>query len=95
MFDLPRVWKFATPVNQLDDVIELAMPEGAAVLSAVNQREHLCIYAECDPQAAPVKRRFRVAGTDHPLTPAVNRRFVGTVIFMSGDFVLHVYELTD
>lgn len=95
MFDLPRVWKFPTELSQVDDVVELMIPAGAKVLSAVNQRETLCIYAECDPQAPPVKRRFRVAGTDHPLTPAVNRRFVGTVIFMGGDFVLHVYELTD
>lgn len=95
MFDLPRVWKFATALCDVTDVTELDMPEGAKVLSAVNQRETLCIYAECDPQARVVKRRFRVAGTGHPLEQLVNRRFIGTVVFMGGDLVFHVWELAD
>lgn len=95
MFDLPRVWKFPTPLHALDDVIEVDMPAGAKVLSVVNQREQLCIYAECDPQAPLKKRKFRVAGTDHPLEQRVNRRFIGTAVFKGGDLVFHVYELSD
>lgn len=105
------VWKFATPVSELSDELNLMMPDFAIILSVGVQKiamprkdpnhfsheeEHLCVWARVDTEQPKVRRRFRVAGTGHPLNP--NKRignyggsFVGTVQFESG-LVLHVFD---
>lgn len=87
------VWKFAVPLTGVTDLLQIDMPVGAKVLSAVNQDEHLVLYALVDPKANRERRVFRVAGTGHPIESFVSSRaFVGTVLFARGKFVLHVFE---
>lgn len=95
MAALPKsVWKYATPLRELDDVLVIDMPAGAVVLSVANQREHLAVYAEvCPGQRTTTPHRFRIAGTGHPIDMEPGQRFIGTVLFADGDLVFHVYEL--
>lgn len=80
--------------SQLDDVVDVVMPAGAEILSVVNQKETLVVYARVDPdKPADTVRRFRCAGTGHPLSQRHELTFLGTVMFMGGDFVLHVFEI--
>ena len=88
------IWKFDRPLSSLDDVIHIEMPRGAKVLSVGNQNGKLAIWAEVDTDYShrTETRRFRVAGTGHPLNETC--RFIGTVQFESGSLVFHIYEMT-
>ncbi len=84
------VWKF---VLRVDDVVAVQMPAGARVLSCGNQYGEVCVWAVVDVAAPLVERRFRIAGTGHPLTAADAGAFVGTVMLVSGTLVFHVFDL--
>ncbi len=87
------VWKYATPLDKLGDIVEFVMPMGARVLSVGAQNDSLCLWALVDEHAPPRSRTFRVAGTGHPLDQSSANRFVGTVQFTGGSFVVHVFEV--
>jgi hypothetical protein len=91
-----QVWKYSKPLPEIDDVIEFQMPRGTKVLSVGNQHETLTFWCEVDSSQPPETsaRRFRVAGTGHPLDEFggfLRGRFLGTVQFMGGSLVFHVY----
>lgn len=90
---MTSIWKFSKSLHELDDIISFEMPRYAHVLSVANQNECLAIYAEVDPNKQPVTRRFRVAGTGHPLELPAGSGFVGTVLFRGGSLVFHVFDL--
>lgn len=70
----------------------LDMPSGAKVLSAVNQRNRLCVYAEVDHSRQKNMRTFACVETGGPLPkPAGRWQFIDTVLLDDGAFVLHVY----
>lgn len=90
------VWKFSRPLAELNDEISFTMPRNARVLSAVNQREHLTIYASVAPSGdgrSTEVRRFRIQGTGHPFMANPDALFIGTVVFSAGDLVFHVWLL--
>ncbi len=94
------IWKFTVSLNQICDVTLIDMPKGAEVISVVNQREELTFYAKVNSGEKETEiKKFRVAGTGHSLEFTkhweMKERFIGTVLFMKGDFVLHVYELSE
>lgn len=89
---MTSVWKYSIPVGQLEDVIAFAMPIGAHVLSVGNQNEWLCIWAGVNETDREEKREFYVVGTGNPLPPVSRGDFIGTVQFMDGKFVVHVFE---
>ncbi len=90
------IHKYSTLVGDVDDIIYHDMPVGARVVSVANVpapgQEWLAIYAEVNPSRNKVKRKFRVAGTGHPLDLPTNAQFVGTAVFMNGRYILHVYD---
>lgn len=70
----------------------LEMPSGARVLSAVNKKNRLVVYAEVDPSRPKSPRAFACVETGGPLPKSDGRwRFVGTVLLDDGAFVVHVY----
>jgi hypothetical protein len=91
---MKTIWKYSTGLRELDNTIVFAMPEGATVLSVGNQDENLYLWAEVDATAKPESRSFCVRGTGHPFT-GDEGRFIGSVIFMGGSLVFHVYELKE
>lgn len=86
------VWKFPFRV---DDSFEVSMPAGAEVLHVEAQFETPCLWALVDPTAAKVLRRFRLAGTGHPISIPPRREFkhVGTFMLGGGSLVFHLFDL--
>lgn len=71
------------------------LPEGARVLSAGAQGEHIFVWAEVSKEDAVIMipRRFSVIGTGWELPEDFfeDKKFINTV-FM-GSFVFHVFEV--
>lgn len=92
---MKTVWKFEI---HPDDIVEIELPYGAEPLSVQMQRdgafgEHSCqMWVLCDPNSKFYsKRRFRVAGTGHPISEE-NLKFIDTFQTIMG-LVFHVFEI--
>jgi len=86
------IWKFVLNPNDL----KLRIPAGAKILTAREQGDAVCIWAEVNPTAEPEERMFEVFGTGHdmPFEPSVERTYIGTAMLNGGALVFHVYEKT-
>jgi hypothetical protein len=74
---MKTVWKF--PINNIADYVTLDMPIGAKVLTVQIQQGIPCIWALVDTNTKTEHRRFRIAGTNHDLTDAIDRlKYVGS-----------------
>ena len=83
------VWKF--PLTSFgNDEAEVMMPQGAEILHFDAQGESFHLWARVNPDAEREPRRFRLAGTGHPL-PTDGLSHIGTIF--SGPFVWHLFEL--
>ena len=92
---MKTIYKFAIKLQDIIDVVEIAMPRNAVVLSVGNQNENLCVWAETNTNDQKIGhiRHFRVAGTGHPLDVGIPLgRFLGSVQFLDGELVFHIYE---
>jgi len=91
-----QVWKFPL---KIDDIVEVQMPVGAEILYVDAQGpQHsdpgFCIWARVDPNAPMETRRFRLAGTGHPLEENVGKH-LGSFQMLGGQLVWHLFELGD
>ena len=91
------VGKYIIKLSEARDLHMINMPKGAKVISVINQREDLAIYAiikddDYIPTVDYIIRQFRIAGTGHPLNLPVSAKFVGTVSFRDGALILHVWD---
>lgn len=90
------IWKF--PI-QVMDRFEIAMPYEAEILCCQMQIDVFhsgpnkpYIWALVNPDAPTEVRKFRLAGTGHPiLEPALT--FVGTFQMAGGTLVFHLFEI--
>lgn len=86
------VYKYEVP---LTDNFELELPAGAKLLSFQSQSGTPVLWALVDSEALKEKRRFRLAGTGHPIEEDAERLvFIGTAQFHSGSLVFHLFEVT-
>lgn len=69
---------------------EIQMPKGSAVLCVQTQYNKPVLWAEVDPEAPPVKRRFLAVPTGGTLY-GDERHYVGTFQIEGGQLVFHVY----
>jgi len=83
------VYKYDVPI---DDTFALALPEFARVLTVQVQDGQPRLWALVDPAAPPRDRRFRLAGTGHPIQEADDWRYIGTFQLNGGALVLHLFE---
>lgn len=83
------IWKFT--LNPVEDTI--AMPEGARILHVREQFQRVCIWAEVDPEAAIVNRRFGIGLTGQGVPPG---GYVGTAHVveegLATAIVVHLYD---
>ena len=89
------VWKYQIPWED-ESVIE--MPGGAAILSAQPQGvfANISLWALVDPDEMVMPRRFRLAGTGHPIRyPASALTHISTMQFQDGALVFHLFEVCD
>ena len=85
------VYKYDVPT---EDEFTIAMPAGARVLTFQVQHDALMLWALVDPDARETNRRFRLAGTGHPIWhDDAALRFVGTVQLHGGALVFHLFEV--
>lgn len=73
-----------------EDHFELEMPQGALILAVQAQAGQPCVWARVFPDGPKVTRRFRLAGTGHPLEG--NLWYIGTFQLLEGKLVFHLFE---
>lgn len=86
------IWKYEIPI---DEYPEIDMPKNAEILSFNAQHDSPCLWARVTPGSPTEKRKFRLAGTGHPLDENVGK-YIGTVILegLEGSYlVFHLFEL--
>lgn len=84
-----QVWKYN--INP-DDYTSLEIPKDANVLSVGEQFGNVCIWVMVDPSKNKETRKFRLAGTGHPINE-LYLSFVGTVQLDGGSMVFHLFEI--
>lgn len=82
-----QIFKYELPVESF---VTVSMPEGAKVLTVQPQRGAVTMWAEVDPKARRIDRRFQIVGTGHQFDSS-GAHYLGSV--NTGVFMWHVYEL--
>ena len=74
--------------------LKVQMPKGAKVLTAREQIDDVCVWAEVDTTAPKEIRVFEVFGTGQAIPQGMGMewRYVGTAHLEGGALVFHVYE---
>lgn len=85
---MEHIYKYPLKL-QNEQMVE--MPQGAVVLAVQTQRETPCLWAQVDPSAPVIKRRFMTYGTGHPIVDYKAGHYVGTYQLQRGDLVFHVF----
>ena len=74
--------------------VKVAMPRHAKLLTAREQRDMPCVWAQVNTDNTMVQRVFWLVGTGHPMDHLpITLKYVGSVQLMGGSIVLHVYDL--
>lgn len=83
------------PLARLSDRTVFEWPVGAVVLYAGVQRETPCVWVMLDTDEKRTEpRQILVVGTGHPVPQVADaENYVGTVLLLGGDLVLHVFDL--
>lgn len=78
------------------DALKIEMPKGAKILTAREQHDKICLWAEVNTDNATEVRTFEIFGTGHqiPYDMGVSRDYIGTAMLEGGSLVMHVYEYT-
>ena len=80
----------------LQDAFVLNLPKGAKILKVALQRDIACLWALVDPLAPLEPRTFRMAGTGHPITEAVESlNYIDSFMMQNGALVFHVFEVKE
>ena len=88
---MKSIWKFELGPNNL----KIMIPAGANLLTAQEQHDQICVWAEVDTTAPKEEVLFEVFGTGHVMPEAMglDREYVGTAQIQGGSFVFHVYRV--
>ena len=85
---MKTVYKY--PFN-IEDNFSLSMPEGAMIIYAECQHGVPCLWAFVDTLKRTVERKFRLAGTGHPIIE--NIEHIGSFKMFDGDLIWHLFEV--
>jgi hypothetical protein len=86
-----KIFKYQLPV---DDYFSLQIPAGSRILSVDVQHGVPCMWVLVDPANSAVTRRFRFAGTGHPITESIEQLdFIGTFQMHGGSLIFHIFEI--
>ena len=89
---MKTIWKF--PFETID-MLGLAMPKGAEILTVQVQDGIPCIWAMVDPAQEKEKRIIVIHGTGHSVPQPEAKRYVGTYQERQGSLIWHVFELVE
>lgn len=92
------IHKTSFPLDRLTDTLVVSLPTGSEILSVGNQHETLVVWYKTDTDKKDHEKqnhKLRIATTGNPLgiERVVPSRFLGTVQFQDGAFVVHVFEI--
>lgn len=82
------IWKNTL---ELMDLQTVQLPHDAEILCAREQREKICIWFICTPNAPTSPRWIRILGTGHE-NNEFEARYLGTAMLKGGELILHVFE---
>lgn len=89
-----KIWKY--DLDMMKSVQAVRMPAGAKALSVgIQFEERLVLWAEVDPDKPHTDVWFYLVQTGKDIPDGVvwaGRKYIGTVQFWNGDYVLHIYE---
>ena len=83
-----EIWKFIIQ----PDGCTIDIPPDAEILTAQAQGVDVCIWALVRPVDRRIRRSFIMFGTGHPIPEDKKLKYINTVMFHGGQFVLHVFE---
>jgi hypothetical protein len=93
---MKTVYKYQVEFSKLDSdsSLNLMLPSGAKVLSAIEQNGNIVIYVLLKTETFVVigPRRFWIIGTGHPAQDVMGKNFIGTVKLLDGGLVFHVFS---
>ena len=79
---------------ELSDYPTLTLPKDAKILSVQIQKGILCLWALVDTSAPIEQRKFRLAGTGHPIKENLDElQFIDTIQSHEGALVFHIFEI--
>lgn len=86
-----KIFKYKLTIPGMTKVM---MPKGATVIAVGAQKDDLCVWAgfEVGPESGDEEHGFIVQETGKNFEVAINDRYVGTVLFDNGAYVVHVFE---
>lgn len=71
----------------------ISLPVGAEILCVKEQYGQLAMYVKLETSNVLTElRRFLIVGTGYPIPAATRLDYIDTVMLMSGQLVLHVFE---
>jgi hypothetical protein len=87
------IWKYELDVMSSGFIRTFSMPKNAVILSAQVQQGKGVLWAMVDTNAKAVEpRRFHLVLTGQVHDPASGLRFIDTLQFDDGNYVVHVFE---
>lgn len=87
------VWKENLNIER--GIQEIALPEGAEILTVREQQSAIAMWFHCDPSRILIKRRFIVVSTDGAAPTLEASTYIGTASLEDGKFIFHIFELLD
>jgi hypothetical protein len=82
-----QIWKFALRPGR-----PLVMPGRPAILSVGQQEGAPFLWALVSPDDPPQPRYLLIIGTGHDATAARGRAYIGSIVGVEGNLVLHVFD---
>jgi hypothetical protein len=86
---MQTVYKYGIP---LEDYFDLELPKNAQILTVQVQYEEPYIWALVNNELSTEKRKFRLAGTGHPIRDK-ELKYIGSFQLENGRFVGHLFEV--
>jgi hypothetical protein len=83
------VWKYSVPIL---DRFTIEMPHGAWLLHVGMHNGRPCLWAIVTPDAPPVARSFRLAGTGHPIGEE-SLSYLGSFLMDRDEVIFHLFEV--
>ena len=84
---MKTIWKYTLDPNDL----KINMPIGARILTAREQRDRICVWAEVHDDSHTEQRNFVVVATGQEMPEGI-LKYLGTASLNSGALIFHVYE---
>lgn len=84
----------------LNDTPTIWLPKGAIIFTANEQNNSIWdnqeLYLWCiidDTETESVERKFRIAGTGHPLGENLNLKHISTIFTRGDTLIWHIFEI--